>query len=135
MIRVAAGILRRGEQVLICQRSQAGSFAGKWEFPGGKLQEGESAEAALIRELAEELDIAVRREDLRHVETLCHRYPEGPEVELHFFQVLSFRREPSNRSFQQITWVPAAQAESFDFLEADKGLVARLAAGSLFPQL
>jgi len=44
MIRVSAGILSRGEQVLICQRPQAGAFAGKWEFPGGKLQEGESAE-------------------------------------------------------------------------------------------
>ena len=135
MIRVAAGILSRGEQVLICQRSQTGSFAGKWEFPGGKLHEGESAEAALVRELAEELDIAVRREDLLHLETLRHHYPEGPEVELHFFQVVSFRREPRNRSFQQIAWVPAAQAEGFDFLEADKGLVARLAAGSLLPRL
>jgi 8-oxo-dGTP diphosphatase len=131
MIRVSAGILSRAEQVLICQRPEAGAFAGKWEFPGGKLQEGESAEAALVRELAEELDIAVRQEDLRHLETLRHQYPEGPEVELHFFQVLSFRREPKNRSFQQIAWVPATRAASFDFLEADKGLLARLAAGSL----
>ncbi|MCI0567909.1 MAG: (deoxy)nucleoside triphosphate pyrophosphohydrolase [Acidobacteria bacterium] len=133
MIRVAAGILSRGEQVLICQRSQAGAFAGKWEFPGGKLQEGESAEEALVRELAEELDIVVRRENLRHLQTLRHRYPEGPEVELYFFQVVVFQREPQNRSFQQIAWIPASQAESFDFLEADKGLVARLAAGALLP--
>jgi 8-oxo-dGTP diphosphatase len=131
MIRVSAGILSRGEQVLICQRRQTGSFAGKWEFPGGKLQEGESAEQALVRELAEELDIAVRQEDLRHLETLRHRYADGPEVELHFFQVVSFQREPRNRSFEQISWVPAAQAERFDFLEADRGLLARLASGSL----
>jgi len=134
MIRVSAGILSRAEQVLICQRRESGAFAGKWEFPGGKLQEGESAEAALVRELAEELDIAVRQEDLRHLETLRHHYPGGPEVELHFFQVLSFRREPKNRSFQQIAWVPAARAASFDFLEADRGLLARLAAGSLLAQ-
>ena len=132
MIRVSAGILSRGEQVLICQRPQAGAFAGKWEFPGGKLQEGESAEQALVRELAEELDIAVRQEDLRHLETLRHRYPDGPEVELHFFQVVSYEREPRNRSFEQIAWVPASQAQGFDFLEADRGLLARLAAGSLF---
>ena len=134
MIRVSAGILCRGKEILICQRPETGSFAGKWEFPGGKLQPGESAEEALVRELVEELEISVRREDLRHLETLRHRYPGGPEVELHFFQVLRFRREPQNRSFQRIEWVSAAQAARFDFLEADRGLLARLAAGSLLAQ-
>jgi 8-oxo-dGTP diphosphatase len=131
LIRVSAGILSRGAEILICQRCEGGAFPGKWEFPGGKLQQGESAEEALVRELVEELDIAVRREDLRHLETFCHRYPGGPEVELHFFQVMVFQREPRNRSFRKIAWVPAPQVETFDFLEADKGLLARLAAGSL----
>jgi 8-oxo-dGTP diphosphatase len=134
LIRVSAGILCRGEQVLICQRREGGAFAGKWEFPGGKIQQAESAEEALVRELAEELDIAVRTEDLRHLETLRYRYPGGPGVELHFFHVLGFQHEPRNRTSRQIVWVHASQAVNFDFLEADKELLARLASGALLAQ-
>ena len=127
MIRVAAGILRRGGRILICRRPPGGAFAGKWEFPGGKLKEGETFEAALVRELAEELDIAVQLEDLRLLETVSHSYPEGPSVELRFFEVLAFLHEPCNRSFARIDWVDARQAPGFDFLEADRTLVNRLA--------
>ena len=131
MIRVSAGILWRDGQVLICQRGGEGPFAGKWEFPGGKQQEGESAEEALVRELAEELDITVRGADLRRVEMLSHHYPGGPQVELHFFQVLCFANEPRNLAFRSIRWVAAPEAAQYDFLEADRGLLARLATGTL----
>ena len=134
MMRVAAGILFRRNRVLICQRAGPGAFDGKWEFPGGKLQEGESAAQALIRELDEELEIRVRAEDLRFLERLLHQYPVGPLVELHFFQVLAFEKEPVNRSFRSMRWVPRSRTADFDFLEADRPLVARLAAGTLLPQ-
>ena len=134
MIRVCAGILCRNGRVLICQRGGEGPFAGKWEFPGGKLASGESAESALVRELAEELDIEVREEDLHRLDTLTHRYPGGPDVELHFFQVLEFRGEPRNRVFREMLWVPAVSAPDYDFLEADRELLARLARGSLLAQ-
>ena len=80
-----------------------------------------------MRELAEELDIDVKVEDLRRLETVSHRYPEGLCVELSFCEVLAFEREPRNRSFARIDWVDARQAPRFDFLEADRTLVARLA--------
>lgn len=129
MIRVSAGILRREGRILICRRPAGAAFAGKWEFPGGKLKEGESPEGALVRELAEELDIDVQPESLRWLETVRHSYPGGPCVELHFFRVLDFRKEPSNRSFERIAWVSPREASGFDFLEADRDLVASLAAG------
>ena len=134
MIRVSAGILRREERILICQRGGDDAFAGKWEFPGGKIREGESAEEALVRELAEELDLEVRSDNLRLLETIRHEYPGGPRVELRFFHVLSFRREPVNRTFRRIEWVSPSQAPEYDFLEADRPLLERLADGSLLPE-
>lgn len=131
MIRVCAGILCRQGEVLICQRGGEGPFAGKWEFPGGKLASGETPGGALVRELSEELDISVREEDLRRLDTLIHRYPQGPSVELHFFEVLDFQGEPRNRVFRDMLWVPAARAADYDFLEADRGLLAKLAEGAL----
>ncbi len=128
MIRVAAGILSRGGRILICQRGGAGPMAGKWEFPGGKLAAGESAEEALVRELFEELEVRVRARDLCLLESLRHDYPGGPEVELHFFLVERFEGEPRNLGFQRMEWVEPRHASGFDFLEADRPLVARLAA-------
>jgi len=130
MIRVSAGILWRGDRILICQRD-SGALAGKWEFPGGKLAPGESAEEALVRELFEELGIEVRAEDCRLMEVLRHDYPGGPQVELHFFQVRRFAGEPRNLGFRGMEWVAPEQAPSFDFLEADRPLLARLAAEGL----
>ena len=134
MIRVSAGILRRGDRILICQRAGNDAFTGKWEFPGGKIRGGESAEEALVRELAEELDIVVRSGDLRPAETIRHQYPGGPRVELHFFHVLTFRGDPVNRTFRRIKWVGPSDAPGYDFLEADRPLLNRLAAGSTLPK-
>ena len=131
MIRVAAGILSRDGRILICRRAGQDAFAGKWEFPGGKLKEGESPQEALVRELEEELDIQVAGESLRWIETVRHAYANGPHVELHFFAVPRFEGEPVNRSFGAMQWVTPSRMEEFDFLEADRPLVRRLATGEL----
>ena len=128
MIRVAAGILWRGNRILICQRGGTGAMAGKWELPGGKLAAAESPEQALVRELFEELRVRVREEDLRRVQTLRHDYPDGPQVELHFFRVGEFAGEPQNLCFRRMEWVEPRHATGYDFLEADRPLLARLAA-------
>jgi len=133
MIRVAAGILWRHGRVLICQRSGEDAFAGKWEFPGGKLKDGETPQEALIRELDEELDVRAAGEDLRLIETVRHAYANGPRVELYFFDVLGFQGEPVNRSFRTMKWVPPSRMQEFDFLDADRPLVQRLAAGAPLP--
>jgi 8-oxo-dGTP diphosphatase len=131
VIRVAAGILWRCGEILICQRRKGGGFALKWEFPGGKVKDGETVAAALRRELEEELGIAVPAGRVEAVETARHRYADGPEVEIHFFAVSQFSGEPVNRAFETIAWVTPAALPGYDFLEADRPLVARIAAGGV----
>ena len=129
MIRVAAGILARGDGVLICRRRKGGAFPLQWEFPGGKLQVGETPEAALVRELAEELGISVAEDGLEFVERVRHRYPGGVDVEIHFYRVGRFAGEPTNLAFEEIAWVPRHALPDYDFLAADRPLVTRLATG------
>ena len=131
MIRVAAGILFRKGRILICRRKSGGPHALKWEFPGGKIKEGETAGAALCRELMEELLIIVRPAGLRSLDTVRHHYPQGPDVEIQFFQVGEFTGEPENLSFEEIAWVAIPDLSRHDFLEADRPVVAGIAAGEV----
>jgi len=102
MVRVAVGILRRSDgQVLLAQRLPGTPYAGYWEFPGGKLEAGESAHDALLRELDEELGIAVERA----APWLVRRYEYAhAHVELNFFRVFAWRGEPVGRDGQAIAW-------------------------------
>lgn len=101
----------------------------KWEFPGGKIEEGEQPRDALRRELDEELGIAATVGD--ELARIQHEYPNGAMVELRFFVVREFRGELENRIFKQIQWAEPKELPKFDFLEADLTLVQDLAAGKL----
>ena len=101
----------------------------KWEFPGGKIEEGEQPRDALRRELEEELGILATIGD--EVKRIQHEYPNGGMVELRFFVVREFKREIENRIFKDIQWAEPKALPSFDFLEADETLVKDLAAGKL----
>lgn len=127
-ILVAAGILKDGERILICQRHRSDSYALQWEFPGGKVGQGEDLKAALRRELAEEL--AIEAEIGEEVFRLRHRYPDR-FVEVVFFAVRSFRGEMANRIFEAVEWAPRQELMSYDFLQADRELVSRLARGEI----
>jgi 8-oxo-dGTP diphosphatase len=127
MIRVAAGILQWEGRVLVCQRKRGDRFGLKWEFPGGKLKEGESSEEALLRELEEELGVSVLVEAIRQLEVVRHSYPDGLEVEIHFCSVERFAGEPRNLAFEEIAWVSPETMGHLDFLDADRPLVARIA--------
>jgi len=125
---VAAGILMRGETILICQRHRSDEYGLQWEFPGGKVRDGERLKDSLRRELAEELRIeAVIGEE---VFRLRHRYPDR-FVEVVFFSVAGYSGEISNRIFESVEWVPRGRLPEYDFLEADRELVARLARGEI----
>ena len=125
MILVTAGIVTDGGRVLICQRRAADRFGLKWEFPGGKVEAQETPEACLRRELAEELGIDA--EIGPEVYRTDYRYPNGLSVRLLFFTVLRYRGAPTNRGFERMVWAPPEDLPRFDFLEADRELVDRLA--------
>ena len=127
--RVVAGILVRGQEVLCCQRPPSDAFPLKWEFPGGKIEPGETPEQALVRELTEELDIVAEAGTL--LETVHHCYTPGVIIELFFFHVPRWQREIRNLIFNDVRWVSRADLQSLDFLEADRELVAALSQGKL----
>lgn len=127
-ILVAAGILKKGESILICQRHRSDAYGLQWEFPGGKVEDGEDLKAALRRELAEELGIEA--EIGREVFRLRHRYPDR-YVEVAFFAVPSFHGEARNQVFEAIAWAPRARLGEYNFLAADQELIGRLARGEL----
>jgi len=101
----------------------------KWEFPGGKIEEGEQPRDAMRRELEEELGIVA--EVGEEVKRIAHEYPGGGSVELRFFEVRKYQGEIENRIFREIRWVTRKELLGLDFLEADLGLVNELAAGKI----
>jgi 8-oxo-dGTP diphosphatase len=127
--QVTAALITSGEQILCCQRTEHQTLPLKWEFPGGKIEPGEDAPAALQRELDEELGI--RAHIGRKVAQLQHCYPNGNAVELHFFLVEHYQGEMQNRIFREIRWVKRRELPKLDFLEADQRLVQQLADGEL----
>lgn len=127
MKQVVAALIWREGKILICQRTRHQPMPLKWEFPGGKIEEGEQPRDALRRELDEELGIAA--EIGEEVARIRHEYPSGNSVELRFFDVRSYSGEVENRIFREILWAMPAELPRYDFLEADLTLIRDLAGG------
>ncbi|HUO25559.1 MAG TPA: (deoxy)nucleoside triphosphate pyrophosphohydrolase [Candidatus Aquilonibacter sp.] len=129
MKRVVAAIIEKDGKVLACQRTRHQTMPLKWEFPGGKIEDGEQPRDALRRELEEELgiDATIGHEIAR----LQHVYPNRTTVELRFFIVREYLGELENRIFRDMQWALPKDLPTYDFLEADASLVKDLAAGKL----
>lgn len=129
MKRVVAGLIIKDGKLLVCQRTRHQTMPLKWEFPGGKIEEGEQPRDALRRELEEELGILAKIGN--EVARIRHEYPNGGMVELRFFEVREYQGALENRIFKDMQWAIPKDLPKFDFLEADLTLVGDLAAGKL----
>jgi len=129
MKRVVAALIVKDGSILVCQRTRHQPMPLKWEFPGGKIEDGEQPRDALRRELDEELGIDAKVGD--EVARIQHDYKNGGSVELRFFLVQEFRGELENRIFRDVRWAQRAELPGYDFLEADRELVQDLAAGKI----
>jgi 8-oxo-dGTP diphosphatase len=124
---VSAGIIHRDGRVLVGQRRLADRHPLKWEFPGGKVESGETPQQALVRELREELQIeASVGSELARYE---HEYPSGSRVHLLFFAIPEFTGQIKEQVYEQIQWVDVQQLPTLDFLDGDFDFVRRLARG------
>lgn len=120
-VSVVIGIIKNSlGRVLINQRLDDQSFAGKWEFPGGKVNTSESLQQALFRELLEETGIRVIKS--LPLISYTHQYSDRL-VKLHVFEVLTYEGEPEGREHQPIEWVNIETLHRFDFLEANASIV------------
>jgi 8-oxo-dGTP diphosphatase len=122
MTTVVAAVIERAGQVLIAQRKRTGQHPLKWEFPGGKVEPGEAPEAALARELEEELGIRARVDAA--IGGYEYQYPGRAPIRLLFYRVTEFEGEPKNLDFEQILWTPRSSLRGYDFLEGDAQFIA-----------
>lgn len=129
---VAAVIERQDRRILIGQRRRIDTSALKWEFPGGKVEDGETVEAALARELREELGAKLVRS--LPIGCVVHRYAEtSEELEILFFAAEIAPGELIPHAFEQIAWALPKELGTYDFLAANAVLVANLATGKIKP--
>jgi 8-oxo-dGTP diphosphatase len=132
MTVVAAVIERRDRRLLIGQRRKNDTSPLKWEFPGGKIREGESPEAALARELEEELGVTLVKSI--EIGRVRHRYAETPdELEIRFFAAEIVESELAPSTFEKVAWVLPKELSDYDFLAANRELIAQLATGRIKP--
>lgn len=124
MTTVVAAVIAQDQQILVCQRRANGAHPLKWEFPGGKVESGETAEGALHRELQEELGIVPL--DAQELTRYQYAYPGKQPIELVFFSVTDFSGDVENHVFETIEWSQRSELIRYDFLEGDVDFVRSL---------
>lgn len=122
---VVAAVIERGGLILIGQRRRDDRHAYKWEFPGGKVEPGETPRDALVRELREEL--AIEAQLGQEITRYTYRYSSRPAFELIFYRVDEFTGEPQNQVFEKIEWALPVSLPAYDFLDGDIEFVRWLA--------
>lgn len=123
MIEVAAAILRREDKILICRRAPGGNCGELWEFPGGKLEAGETPEQALVRECEEELGVTVSVDEL--YDGFPYSYPDR-EIQFYFYLATIVKGEIRGLVHTGLEWVRPEDLKRYAFCPADLPLVERL---------
>jgi len=133
MIQVVAAVVERSDRrLLIGQRRKTDTSPLKWEFPGGKVRTGETFEQALARELREELGVTLTKSAA--IASIRHQYAaSSDELEIHFFAAQFSETNVSPLVFEQIAWVLPRELSQYDFLAANRQLIAQLATGRIKP--
>ncbi len=130
VVPVVCGIIERSAAFLAALRGPGQSNAGLWEFPGGKIRTGETAEAALVRELHEELGIEVSVHTA--LTPIRHAYPRLT-IELIPFICSIVRGEPHPREHAEIRWINAATAQSLEWAPADEPVLREYLDSKILP--
>ncbi|WP_444893043.1 8-oxo-dGTP diphosphatase MutT [Microbulbifer sp. TRSA001] len=121
IVHVAVGVVTRGDgKILIARRPDHLHMGGRWEFPGGKVEAGESVQEALYRELLEE--VAIEVQELQPLVEIRHDYPEKT-VLLDTWQVTQFTGEALGKEQQEIKWVSAGELDNFHFPDANQAII------------
>jgi 8-oxo-dGTP diphosphatase len=126
IVEVVAAVIRKDGKILITQRPDDVHLAKLWEFPGGKVEPGESLEGALQREIREELGVRIAVWDEFY--TVEHDYP-GKSVRLHFFNCVIEEGTPEPLVVADLRWVLPVELAHFEFPPADARLIEKLRAG------
>jgi 8-oxo-dGTP diphosphatase len=124
MTEVAVAVLRKNGKILICQRKMNSRYGLKWEFPGGKLEQGETVEQCLRREMEEELSLRIHA--IERVQKESAYYEDGGMFNVSYCFVSGYDGEPQNNVFEQIRWVNLNELKGMDLLEGNKPFVTTL---------
>lgn len=129
-VRVAAAVVLHEGRLLLTQRPSGGAHALMWEFPGGKIEHGETSEAALAREISEELGVDATPHEV--MGTNAYTYPNGLRVEIEFVRcTLATHRFQPNDEVNDLRWVRPADVDLRDVLAADRDFLVSLGARPL----
>jgi 8-oxo-dGTP diphosphatase len=127
LLVVAAALVNEDNEVLLAQRPEGGRLAGKWEFPGGKVEADESPEAALVRELKEELGVTISEKDLEPFWFLSHAYSEyGFHLLMPVYICRRWDGKPTALTHSEIIWEFPSAMHELNMIDADAELVERL---------
>jgi 8-oxo-dGTP diphosphatase len=124
MINVAVGIIRKDGSVLLCRRKESVKYPLKWEFPGGKIENGETSADCLRRELSEELAIsAIIGEEFHRQQTF---YPDAGLFDVRYYWIEAFEGVPENRVFSEIRWINTTDLRHYDVLEGNREAIRKI---------
>lgn len=117
MIEVVAGIIYKSDKFLIAQRNRKKTQGGLWEFPGGKIETGETPEKALIREIKEEFNVDIKVD--KYIGETIHHYPEK-NIKLIFYKATILSEKIELLEHEDARWITQNEKENFEFAGADK---------------